>query len=66
MRPGETVRLDCPNCQTEFEVCLEPKARDNPKEGRGLRPQPLNCCPFCGGTDVDETEDSEDGSDEAD
>lgn len=57
MNAGETVRVDCDGCGCEFEVCYEPKARDKPKEAKGIDPKKVTVCPFCGG-DVN-TEDDE-------
>ena len=46
MNAGETARFDCPDCNREFEVCLEPKAK-------GMKNPPDDTadvlhCPFCG------------------
>lgn len=46
MKDGETARFDCENCNVEFEVTLEPKA----KGLKGHKPGPeqkVIACPFC-------------------
>jgi len=55
VKSGSTVRYDCEDCNTEFEVTLEPKD----KEGDG-KPKKVTACPFCGsmsGVTTDEEED---------
>ncbi len=44
MKAGDTVRFDCEDCSTEFEVTLEPKEKGNPKTDD----KPVTACPFCG------------------
>lgn len=51
MRPGQTFRFDCDECLTEFEVCLEPKAKES-KEGAKMEPDDVKHCPFCGSDSV--------------
>jgi hypothetical protein len=54
LKAGETVRLYCEGCMTEYEVTLEPKARGKPKEAKGIDPKRPVCCPFCGEDFVEE------------
>lgn len=60
MKAGATQRFDCGDCNTEFEVTLEPK--EAPAEGskppaRPSPPKPVTHCPFCGSTEVTGDED---------
>lgn len=58
MNAGETMRFDCGDCNAEFEVTYEPKAKGKPSEASGIKPAPeVGHCPFCG-ADI-ETEDDE-------
>lgn len=53
MKPGETIRLDCESCSTEFEVTLEPKLAGRPRAERDLMASlTVTHCPFCGGKAV--------------
>lgn len=49
MNPGQTERFNCDQCETEFEVTLEPKAKDNPREARDMEGGVVSYYPFCGG-----------------
>jgi len=51
MGPGETKRYDCDDCQREFEVTLEPKAKEL-KDKKGLEAAKVTCCPFCESTNI--------------
>ena len=44
-KAGETVRLYCGDCLTEYEVLLEPKAEGR-EDGGGSKA--VTFCPFCG------------------
>lgn len=60
MKQGETARYYCPDCNREFEVCLEPKYRNTPGMGVG-KDEKANHCPFCGqGAVITEDEDETD------
>lgn len=55
-KPGEKTRYDCENCNTEFEVVLEPKvaeaeARGVTDAGDQIPAQKVQYCPFCGATE---------------
>lgn len=45
LSPGETKRYECELCLTEFDITLEPKARDC--RAPHMRPQFIVSCPFC-------------------
>lgn len=51
-KPGETTRVDCNSCNTEFEVTLEPKEKGYagpPGSKTSQTPaQKVQHCPFCG------------------
>lgn len=47
-KPGETTRVDCTACDTEFEVTLEPKVKAGVAGGGTLPAQKVQHCPFCG------------------
>lgn len=47
-KPGETDRVDCPECNTEFEVTLEPKAAGDAAAAAQIPEQAVQYCPFCG------------------
>lgn len=50
-KPGETVVVDCDNCNTEFEITLEPKAKTDTASGERMPAQRVQYCPFCGADD---------------
>lgn len=59
MKDGETVRVDCNDCNTEFEVTLEPKSKD----AKGHKPgknKIVNHCPFCGSEEVQGPDEEDD------
>lgn len=61
MKCGETVRRDCENCSTEFEVTLEPKAKGK-KDAGNMPDSAVDYCPFCGKLlpeDEDDTDEDE-------
>ena len=50
MKPGETIRFACGDCQIVFDLCLAPaseRAMEAPEELAGEDLDPT-CCPFCG------------------
>lgn len=53
MKPGETSRFQCNDCDTEFELTLEPKAKGT-KEAETIRPRAVEGCPFCGSEDLEQ------------
>lgn len=48
MKAGATIRLNCQACETEFEITLEPKAKEDSAEARKMPDQDVEACPFCG------------------
>ncbi len=50
IKPGETQRFSCKECQTEWDITYEPKTVGNPKEQIAIKPIPLKYCPACGGS----------------
>jgi uncharacterized protein with PIN domain len=60
IKPGETQRFDCEECECEWEVTLEPKAAGKPKEIAAMNSQEVTRCPFCGAALPDDDEDLED------
>ncbi len=56
-KPGESVRADCIDCATEFEVVLEPKVKEGVARAGTLPAQKVQFCPFCGGENVEAEED---------
>jgi hypothetical protein len=48
LKAGVAVRFECDDCMTEFEVCLEPKARGLPDAQAQIEPKEIELCPFCG------------------
>lgn len=56
IRPGQSCRLHCDGCDTEFLVTLEPEAVGSRKVAAVLDPKDVKLCPFCGAglTDADE------------
>lgn len=64
MECGETVRFDCTDCMTEFEVTLEPKYK-NAKGNQSGDAKPVEYCPFCGSMSgvVSEDEENDEGDD---
>lgn len=60
INPGQTKRYACADCDTEFEVCLEPKEKGS-KQAETGRDEKGHCvtnrvetCPFCASGDVEE------------
>ena len=57
--PGDTIRLYCNACQSEYDLTLEPKINeiDNPeraeKERKALAHKAAGTCPFCGLQDLE-------------
>lgn len=60
MKSGTTVRYDCADCGTEFEVTLEPK-----DTAHACDDKKVDYCPFCGSMSgvTSEEEDGEDAED---
>lgn len=56
-KPGGTTRVDCTDCDTEFEVVLEPKIRDGFSIAGTMPAQKVQYCPFCGSKQVESDED---------
>lgn len=52
LKAGETRWYQCNDCMREYEITLEPKAKDS-YEKPPDRAAPV-ACPFCGETDVEE------------
>lgn len=50
--PGETVRVMCTQCQIEFDLTLEPKAKGSP-EAKKMSTESFEFCPFCGEEDLE-------------
>jgi hypothetical protein len=46
LKPGETARFNCENCEAQFAVTLEPHADGMPL--LGAEPAPVLFCPLCG------------------
>lgn len=66
VKPGEAVRIDCPDCMAEFEVTYEPKAKGMPDKAKGIEPMDeIAYCPACGGSvDPEEADDDFEDDDE--
>ncbi len=58
IKPGETIRADCNNCGSEFEVTYEPKAK-NPNAVPGVSAAELLHCPLCGSESITTDADDE-------
>jgi hypothetical protein len=57
LKAGASVRVYCEDCQTEYDIVHEPKAKENPKEAQGmeaktLEKDTLHQCLFCLSTNV--------------
>lgn len=52
IKAGETVRFDCNDCSSEFEITFEPKAKGLP-EAQSMEAGDVEECPFCGSDDID-------------
>jgi hypothetical protein len=52
IQPGETKRFECESCGKEFEVTLEPKAKNSP-ESLTMQPADVGACPFCASLHVE-------------
>jgi hypothetical protein len=49
MNAGESKTYQCPGCNREFEITLEPSCVDNPNKAQGYpHPGEAAHCPFCG------------------
>jgi hypothetical protein len=55
MKAGETQRFQCNDCNREFEVILEPKAKNMKPEDRPKEEGNVGACPFddCGSSDIE-------------
>ena len=54
LEPSETILTQCLECDREFELTFEPKAKDMTfRERRGIDPVLLRYCPFCGSENLD-------------
>ncbi len=54
MYSGQTGKYLCNECLREFELTLEPAAKDaGPAEDDDGQPGEVQCCPFCGSELVD-------------
>lgn len=60
LTPGEPSMLGCADCEIEFSITLEPRA----KTKKGIESEDLNVCPFCG-QDALESNDGEDEKEES-
>ena len=55
MKPAETVRFTCEECQIVFDLCVAPVSEwpedygDDNADGTNSTP---TCCPFCGSGEV--------------
>jgi len=47
---GQMERFYCNECDAEFDLTYEPKARDCPQEAEYIGSKEVGYCPFCGGT----------------
>lgn len=56
LKAGETQRFQCNECNREFEVTLEPKAKDAEPSKRPTDTAVVGTCPFdnCGSADIEE------------
>jgi hypothetical protein len=63
MKPGETIRFACEDCQVVFDLCVAPLAEwaeqidENDIEGGFQIGEPV-LCPFCGSSELKATHDS--------
>jgi hypothetical protein len=50
MKPGETIRYACDECQVVFDLALAPTAEwvELQEEDQDSQDVPVHCCPFCG------------------
>jgi len=51
MKPNETIRFACGECQAVFDLCVAPEsewAEGVPENEEPLKEASLTCCPFCG------------------
>lgn len=53
MKAGESERALCNDCHTEFEVTLEPKAKNIPESARLADTNNTGYCPFCGSDQIE-------------
>lgn len=53
---GESRRLYCNDCSTEFEIILEPKAKGDDK--KVIEPKMLDICPFCGERNIEDQDEA--------
>jgi len=60
MKPGETTRVTCNACNTEFDVTLEPKAKGDLQSARQMPAQKVQHCPFCRASEDELETDEED------
>jgi hypothetical protein len=65
IKAGETVRIYCESCETEFDLTLEPKTKEHPRGMEGVQAD-FEFCPFCASavesnnSDNGESEDNDD------
>lgn len=58
VKTGSSVRCDCQDCESEWEITLEPKFaemdyEEAKRQGAGVRH--IHFCPLCGSTNIIET-----------
>ena len=54
---GETKRVECSSCLTEFDITYEPKAKGYDR--KDVSPGDISYCPSCG-SDLESTDDDDD------
>lgn len=54
MIAGQTERYQCNNCMQEFDVILEPKAKEVPDTEKPTDKAAVGYCPFCGEDQIEQ------------
>jgi hypothetical protein len=57
MKPGETIRYACGDCQIAFDLCLAPFSECADGDMADLDEAEPKCCPFCGAGELKPTHD---------